>query len=65
MTRPLEATETWKDVPFADILSPEKKRQVETLLVELADVFTDLPGLTSLIEHEKRLTDSTPIRQKA
>ena len=64
MTRPLEATETWKDVTIADSLSPEQNKLVDALLAEFTDVFTDLPGLIPLIEHQIRLTDSTPIRQK-
>ena len=56
--------ETYKDVQIYPGLGDEEKRQVEALLVEFSDIFTDVPGLTDLVQHKIVLTDDEPVRKK-
>lgn len=53
--------ETYQDVVIDNELTEEQKRQLEGLVTEYADVLTDLPGKTDLIEHDLQLTSSIPI----
>ena len=56
--------ESKKDVDVCKELSPEQREQVDMVLEEFADVLTDIPGTTSLVEHDIKLNTSEPIRFK-
>ncbi|XP_077559123.1 uncharacterized protein LOC144174347 [Haemaphysalis longicornis] len=46
-------------------LEPDQKRELEALLEEFSDRFSDKPGRTSLLTHDIELTSSQPVRSKA
>ncbi|XP_069138991.1 uncharacterized protein [Argopecten irradians] len=54
-------TETVKDVDVSD----ELEQDVNELLSEFADVLTDVPGKTTLVEHDINLTTNDPVRVKS
>ena len=56
--------ETYKDVKVSPNLSAEKKKQINELLWEFKDIFSDVPGRTDLAEHEIKLTSDRPVRSK-
>ena len=56
--------ESWKDVGVNPQLSSEQRAAVNALLQEYSDILTDLPGATTLVEHDVHLTDEVPIRQR-
>ena len=58
------AKETVRDVQVGQELSSEQKQQVDSLLFQFPDVFTDIPGTTELVEHEIAVTSDQPIRSK-
>ena len=60
----LQPTETVEDVQINPELSPEKKEQLRSLVREFSDVLTDLPGRTSITEHEIKLMTDEPVRSK-
>eukprot|EP00745_Piridium_sociabile_P018024 TRINITY_DN2685_c0_g1_i10.p1 TRINITY_DN2685_c0_g1~~TRINITY_DN2685_c0_g1_i10.p1 ORF type:complete len:673 (-),score=123.75 TRINITY_DN2685_c0_g1_i10:131-2149(-) len=60
---PLTATETFKDVN-TDSGNPALQHQIEELVEEYADVFTDVPSCTSLEECKIKLTTERPIRTR-
>ena len=60
----LQPTETVEDVQINPELSPEKKEQLRSLVREFSDVLTDLPGITSITEHEIKLMTDEPVRSK-
>ena len=60
----LQSKETYKDVQIADRLSPDQKQDVSDLLEEFQDIFSEMPGTTSLAEHKIELTTQSPVRQK-
>lgn len=65
MTNPDETNgESSADIHISDYLSDEQKKEVNRLVNEFPDVFTDRPGLTSLIEHDIRTTTEIPVRLK-
>ena len=45
-------------------LSETQKWQVQRLIEEFQDIFTDKPRITNLGEHEMKLTVEDPIRSK-
>ena len=60
-----EATETWKDVHVNEDLSDEQKQDVEKLLKQYQNIFTGLPGHTSVIKHDITIMEGTvAIRQR-
>ena len=59
-----KAKESLKDVQVSEGLSEEGKQQVNGLICEFPDVFTDVPGATDLVEHDFFVTSSSPIRSK-
>jgi hypothetical protein len=59
-----QAKETVQDVHINPELTSEKRRQLQDLVREYSDVFTDVPGNTILIEHEIKLTSTTPVRSR-
>ena len=60
-----DAKETWKDVKINDRLETDQKEAVKELLYEYRDIFTDIPKVTNLGEHQITLTTDEPIRGKA
>ncbi len=55
-------TESIKDVNINQELTEQQAKEVRCLLVEFADIFSDVPGLTNLGEHRIELTTKEPIR---
>ena len=58
-----QGKETWENVELDPSLRPEQRQQVERLLEEYSDIFTDVPGRTQLIEHHFQTTSERPIHQ--
>ena len=56
--------ESVSDVQDCNDLSPEKKAEIQELLKEFSDVFSDVQGTTNIVEHEIKLTSSQPVRSK-
>jgi hypothetical protein len=56
--------ETVDDIVINPDLSEEQKTQVKQLIAEFAEIFTDVPKITNLIEHRIRLTQQEPVRCK-
>lgn len=61
---PLESKETYKQVEIGKELSAEQKAQMEDLLHQYRDIWTDVPGRTNLAEFEVNLTSDVPIQCK-
>ena len=57
-------TETYKDVDINPELETEKRMQIANLLMEFQDIFTDVPRVCNLGEHEIKLTTNDPIRSR-
>lgn len=57
-----ESSETYKDVKINDNLTTEQKTELQDLVQEYQDIFTDKPGSTYLEEHKVELTTTEPIR---
>ena len=60
---PIEAKETAADVQYGDQITSQQKRDFAELVSEYADVFSDLPGSFSGIEHRVVLKDE-PVKTK-
>ncbi|KAL8583801.1 hypothetical protein ACOMHN_036436 [Nucella lapillus] len=60
-TIPLQATETHEDAVITTD-DPEFKRDIQALLAEYTNVFSDLPNATTIEECRVDLTDDNPIR---
>jgi len=60
----VEQKETYRDVKVSKDLSETQRKEVMDLLEEYQDVFTDVPGLTTLGEHSITLTTNEPIHSK-
>ena len=60
----LGGKQTYKDVIINTVLSSEQKQQINVLLEQFQDIFTENPGLTQLVEHKVQLTSKEPIRTK-
>jgi len=60
-----ESKETWKYVHVNPELSVEQRKDVDDLLKEFDDIFTDVPKVTNLGEHKTELNNLDPIRTKA
>ena len=58
------AKESVRDVQVSSDLTFEEQAEVQELLTEFSDVFTDVPGTTNIVEHEIILTSSQPVRSK-
>ena len=58
-------TENWQDVVIDDNLSPTQKQDLRALLQKYQDILTDVPGRTTVIEHELCLQpEAAPVRQR-
>ena len=60
----LKAAESVNDVKVDPDLTSEMKNQISQLLQDYDDVLTDLPGRTTIGEHDIKLTTDEPIRSK-
>ena len=58
------AKESVSDVQVNKDLMPERHAEVQQLLTEFSDVFTDVPGTTNIVEHEIVVTSSQPVRSR-
>ena len=58
------AKESNSDVQVNKDLMPESQAEVWQLLTDFSDVFTDVPGTTNIVEHEKVVTPSQPVRSR-
>ncbi|XP_033728194.1 uncharacterized protein LOC117317492 [Pecten maximus] len=56
--------ESVDDVKVSDQLDQTQRRQIRDILSNYSDVLTDVPGKTTLVEHEIRLTTDDPVRVK-
>ena len=56
--------ESLSDVQICNDLSTEKKAEIQELLNEFSDVFSDVSGTTNIVEHEIKLTSSQSVRSK-
>jgi len=56
--------ETIKDVKISPKLSESQKADIQALLEEYQDIFTDVPSITNLGEHGIQLTSAEPIKGK-
>lgn len=52
------------DVHICGKLNKEQSEEIAQLLHEFADVMTDKPGCTNLVEHDIKLTSNNPVRLK-
>ena len=59
-----EQKETYRDVNINPELPDDRKREIQSLLAEFADIFTDVPKVTTLGEHSIDLTSSDPVRTR-
>lgn len=60
----LSPQESIHDVTLDEQLSGEQVQEVQELLVKYLEVLTDLPGKTTVVEHDIKLTTSQPIRSR-
>ena len=58
------AKECPSDVKIGDQLDQRKREQLQSLIQDYPEVFTDVPGKTDLIQHKIKLTSNTPVRCK-
>ena len=58
----VESQESISDVSINCELDEEQKNEVQNLLYEYSDVFTDIPGFTDIAEHDIVLTSQQPVR---
>lgn len=56
--------ETYKDVKVNPELSVKQKKQIDDLLRQYGDIFSDVPGRTEFAEHEIKLNSDKPVRSK-
>lgn len=60
----LEPKETVDDIKINPELNKTQKEQIQALVSEYSDVLTDLPGKTTIIEHEIKLVSDNPVRSR-
>ena len=56
--------ETVKDVKLGIELTKMQQEEMMDTLVRYAEVFSDIPGNTDIIEHKIKLTDNNPVRSR-
>lgn len=57
----LKQSETWKDVRLATDVKEPQKSQISQMLESYLDIFTDMPGRTTAIQHVINLSENKPI----
>ena len=60
----LEQTEGVDDVTFGEGIDASKQAKMETLIHEFADIITDVPGRTDIIDHTVELNTRNHIRSR-
>ena len=55
--------ESFTDLKFGDGLSTEQVRELQSLMSQYRDIFSDCPGDSNLAEHRIDLTSDVPLRQ--
>ena len=60
----LEPKETVDDIKINPELNKTQKEQIQALVSEYSDVLTDLPGKTTIIEHEIKLVSDNTVRSR-
>ena len=61
---PVSSHETFNDVAVSSSLTDEQQESVRSLVSKFSEVFTDVPGKTSLVECSIDLTEDKPFRVK-
>ena len=61
---PLLQTESVANVNTSDSLTTTQQQEMEDLMNDFTDVFSDVPGTTNLISFKIEVTDTKPIRTK-
>ncbi|XP_033756184.1 uncharacterized protein LOC117338928 [Pecten maximus] len=56
--------ESAEDVLVSELLTKPQRKDLTELMEEFVDVLTDMPGNTSLVEHDIKTTTSEPVRLK-
>ena len=59
-----QQTQNWKDISVPDHLDSQQRLDLQNLLEQHKDIFTDVPGRTNVISHTIRTKTDTPVRQK-
>ena len=59
-----KSKESFKDVQIGELPQKEQHQQVMRILKNYQDIFTDIPGMTNIGEHEINLTSEQPLRMK-
>ena len=54
--------ESYLDVDISEGLTPEQRKEVQELVYEYRDIFTERPGTTDLVEHEIEVITPHPVR---
>ena len=62
---PLEAPEEVDIEDCGSDLSLEHKKQLHRVMRYFVGIFRNIPGRTSVIEHQMQIGDAAPVRQKA
>lgn len=61
---PIKSKETIADIEISPTLKPGQRSELVRLLNTYQDIMTDLPGITSLGQHEIHVTSDEPVRLK-
>jgi len=61
---PRDVKETVADVHISKDLGGLEREQLQSMLLEFQDIFSDRPGVTNVIEHRIQLIDDNPVRCK-
>ena len=64
MSFPLEASQTYRDISICPELSEGQVSELNNLVEEFSDIFTDIPGRTDLGSHDVELTSTEPVRSE-
>ena len=61
----LQGSENYQDVQINKDLSASQRRELQDLIYEFRDIFTDIPGSSKSVEHKILVSSNDPVRQKA
>ena len=57
-----KSTQSFKDIKLDENLTPIQKSDIRDILSKFQNTLTDIPGRTNVLEHDIRLTDTTPFK---
>ena len=57
-----KSTQSFKDIKLDENLTPIQKSDIRDILSKFQNTLTDIPGRTNVLEHDSRLTDTTPFK---